>query len=191
MLVAVRPRFSVTYFQFRENGKVVGEMERSLWRETAELDLDDERYSFFRDQVIGGNYVIERKGQILARATKPKWWRSNLDVELFKRSAKLRRPSILTRRFGVFERGRRVGTISRQAMLANRRKLDRQREGTRGLGWVARLWTGVRWRRPRKSRSPRLCNLDHPIWLPPPHQRAKPKKKSAVEQSPIWWKVDL
>ena len=84
MLVAVRPLFSVTYFQFRENGKVVGEMERSLWRETAELDLD---------------------------------------VELFKRSVKLRRPSILLRRFAVFEGGRRVGTIN-PAWLTGRAKID-------------------------------------------------------------------
>jgi hypothetical protein len=82
-----------------------------MWRETAELDLDDGRYSFYRDQVIGGDYVIEHKGQILARASKPKWWRSNLDVELIQRSVKLRRPSILMRRFGVFEGGKRVGTI--------------------------------------------------------------------------------
>ncbi len=51
MLLAVRPLFSPTSFQFRENGKVVGEMERSRWRETAELDYDDGRYSFYRDQV--------------------------------------------------------------------------------------------------------------------------------------------
>ena len=30
MLIAVRQLFSVTHFQFRENGKVVGEMERSI-----------------------------------------------------------------------------------------------------------------------------------------------------------------
>ena len=67
MLVAVRPLFSVTSFSFVEDGKVVGEMERSLLRETAELDLDDGRYSFYRDQAIGGDYVIEHKGQTLAR----------------------------------------------------------------------------------------------------------------------------
>ena len=43
MLVAVQPLFSPTYFQILENGKPVGEIERSFWRETAELDLDDER----------------------------------------------------------------------------------------------------------------------------------------------------
>ena len=123
MLVAVRPLFSMTSFSFVEDGKVVGEMERSLWRETAELDLDDGHYSFYRDQVIGGDYVIEHKGQTLARASRPSWWRSNLDVELFKRSVKLRRPSIFVRRFGVFEGGRRVGIIY-PGWITGRAKID-------------------------------------------------------------------
>jgi hypothetical protein len=118
--------FSVTSFQFRESGTVVGEMERSMWRETAELDLDDGRYSFCRDQVIGDDYVIEHKGQILARATKPKWWRSNLDVELFRRSVKLRRPNILRRRFAVFEGGRRVGIINRDGSQVGQRSTFRR-----------------------------------------------------------------
>ena len=122
MLVAVRRLFSWN-FQFVENGKVVGEMERSLWRETAELELDDGTYSFYRDQVIGGDYVLERKGQILARATRPKWWRSNLDVELFKRSVKLQRRSIFMRRFAAFEHGGRVGIIH-PAWLTGRAKID-------------------------------------------------------------------
>jgi hypothetical protein len=123
MLVAVRPLFSPTYIQFREDGKAVGDMGRSLWRETAELDLDDGRYSFYRDHVIGGDYVIEHKGQTLARASKPSWWRSNLDVELFKRSVKLRRPSIFRRRFAVFEGGRRVGIIN-PGWITGRAKID-------------------------------------------------------------------
>ena len=121
-------------------------MERSLWRETAELDLDDGRYSFYRDQVVGGDYVIERKGQTLARATRPSWWRSNLDVELFKRSVKLRRPSILLRRFAVFEHGRRVGTIN-PAWLTGRAKIDLPPDWTL-LDRVFLFWLcSLMWRR--------------------------------------------
>jgi hypothetical protein len=122
LLVAVRSLFSWN-FQFREGDTVVGEMEVSRWRETGELDLDDGRYSFYRDQVIGGDYVISHKGDIIARATRPSRWRSHLDVELFRRSVKLRRPSIFMRRFAVFEGGRRVGTIY-PAWLSGRAKID-------------------------------------------------------------------
>jgi hypothetical protein len=47
LLVAVRMLFSWN-FQFRENGKIVGEMNRSLLCEAAEVDLDEGRYSFRR-----------------------------------------------------------------------------------------------------------------------------------------------
>jgi hypothetical protein len=145
MLVAVRRLFSWN-FQFLDNGQVVGEMEASLWRETAEFDLGDGRYSFYRDQVIGGDYVLERKGQILARATKPSWWRSDLDVELFKRSVKLRRPSIFKRRFGVFEGGRRVGIIY-PGLFAGRAKIDLPSDWT-VLDRVFLFWLcSLMWRR--------------------------------------------
>ena len=90
---------------------MVGQLNGSWLRETAELDLGDESYSFYRDQIVGGDYVIDHHGQTLARATKLKWYRADLDVELFKRAVKLRRPFVFSRRFGVFEGNMRVGTI--------------------------------------------------------------------------------
>jgi hypothetical protein len=134
-------------FQFRENGKIVGEMNRALLREAPEVDLADGRYSFYRDQVIGADYVIEHKGQILARSTRPKWWRSNLDVELFKRSVKLRRASIFMRRYGAFEGDRRAGTIH-PAWLIGRAKIDLPSDWTvldrAFLFWLCSLmWTRV------------------------------------------------
>jgi hypothetical protein len=72
-LAAVRSLFLVPQFGLQGNGRVVGEMERSLWRETARLYLDDVRYSLFRDHVIRDDHVIERQGHVLARATKPTW----------------------------------------------------------------------------------------------------------------------
>lgn len=145
MLVAVRRLFSMD-FQFRENGKIAGEMKGSLLREMADLELDDGTYSLYRDQVIGGDYVLERKGQILARATKPSWWRSDLDVELFKRSVKLRRPSIFIRRFAVFEGGRRVGIIN-PAWFTGRAKIDLPPDWTL-LDRVFLFWLcALMWRR--------------------------------------------
>jgi hypothetical protein len=122
LLVAVRTLFSWN-FKFIENGTVVAEMEASQWRETAELDLDDGRYSFYRDQIIGGDYVIDHKGRTIARASRPSRWRSHLDVELFRRSVKLRRSSIFMRRFAVLEHGRRVGVIS-PGWIPGRAKID-------------------------------------------------------------------
>jgi hypothetical protein len=142
LLVAIHPLFKQNSFELRENGQSVGELDGSWWRETAELDLDDGRYSFYRDQIIGGDYVIDHKGQTLARATRPKWWRTNYDVELFKRSVKLRRPFFLLRRYAVFEHGRRVGTIY-PAWLSGRAKIDLPSDWTvldrAFLFWLASL----------------------------------------------------
>ena len=129
LLVAVRPLFSPTQFQFVENGKVVGDMERSLWRETAELDLDDGRYSFYRDQVIGGDYVLEHTRQIRTRASGPSWWRSNLG----RRSCSKRRPGCADRPSsdalrGVRRTGRR-GAFVNPGWITGRAKTDLPRPG--------------------------------------------------------------
>jgi hypothetical protein len=111
LLVATRRLFSWN-FEFRDDGRIVGQMQAGLSRERADLDLDDGTYSLYRDQVIGGDYIMDRGGRTFARASKPLWWRSNLDVTLRERSVALRRPFFLSRRFGVFERDRQVGSIS-------------------------------------------------------------------------------
>lgn len=111
LLEAIRPLFSPATYRLRDNGAFIGELNGSWLRETAELDLGDTSYSFYREQIVGGDYIIDHKGTTVARATKLKWYRSDLDVELFKRSVKLRRPFVLSRRFGVFEADNRVGTI--------------------------------------------------------------------------------
>ena len=145
MLVAVRSLFSWN-FRFVEDGNVVGELEGSQWREIAELDLNDGRYSFYRDQVIGGDYVIDHKGRTLARASRPSRWRSHLDVELFKRSVKLRRPSIFMRRFAVIEHGRRVGTIY-PSWFTSRGKIDLPPDWT-ALDRIFLWWLcSLMWRR--------------------------------------------
>jgi hypothetical protein len=133
-------------FELLENGTTVGTVEASAWRETAQVDLAEGTYSFYRDQVFGGDYILDQHGTTLARATKPKWWKSDLDVELFKRSAKLRRPFFLSRRFGVFEHGRQVGSIS-PAAFTGRAKIDLPEDWTL-IDRVFLFWLcSLMWRR--------------------------------------------
>ena len=112
VLLEVVPKTFSVNLDIREDGKAVGELERALVRETARLDLEDRSYSFYRDQLFGGDYILDHKGQSIARATKPMWWKADIDVELGKRSVKLRKTSLVLRRFAVIEDGRQVGTIS-------------------------------------------------------------------------------
>lgn len=128
MLEAVSQSFT-TNLQFREDGKVVGEMDRALVLETARVDLDDGTYSFYRDQVFGGDYILDGKGQTLARASKPLWWKADIDVELSRRGVKLRKTSIAFRRFAVFEGANQVGMIS-PTLVSGGAKIDLPPEWT-------------------------------------------------------------
>ena len=122
MLEAVAQSFT-TNLQFRQDGKVVGEMDRALVRETARVDLDDGTYSFYRDQVFAGDYILDGKGQTLARASKPMWWKADIDVELSRGSVKLRKTSIAFRRFAVLEGGNQIGMIS-PTLVSGGAKID-------------------------------------------------------------------
>lgn len=115
--------------QIREDSKVVGEMERALLRETARVDLDDGTYSFYRDQVFAGDYVLDARGEILARAVKPLWWKPDIDVDLSKRNVKLRKTSVVFRRFAVIEGGTQVGIIS-PTLVSGGAKIDLPTEWT-------------------------------------------------------------
>lgn len=114
--------------------------------------------SFYRDHVIGGYYVNAHKGQTLARTTKPSWWRSNLDVELFKRSVKLRRPNSFRRRFAVFEAGRRVGIIQRDERKRRLRGPFTNKARTHDF-FVRNNWPLLNDRKRRDPTRPHSCFL--------------------------------
>lgn len=122
LLEAVPVSFSIN-LQFREDGKMVGEMDRAFVRESARVDLDDGSYSFYRDGLVDGDYLLDGHGQTMARATKPMWWKADIDVELSRRSVKLRKTSVAFRRFAVFEGGKQVGMIS-PTLVSGGAKID-------------------------------------------------------------------
>jgi hypothetical protein len=122
LLEAVAQSFT-TNLQFRQDGKVVGDMDRALVRETARVDLDEGTYSFYRDHLFAGDYILDGKGETLARASKPMWWKADIDVELSGRSVKLRKTSIAFRRFAVLEGGNQVGMIS-PTLVSGGAKID-------------------------------------------------------------------
>jgi hypothetical protein len=94
MLAAIPTGFFSSKFRLEDNAALVGEIEASMWRERAQLELKDGTYSLYRTNVTSGDFVAERQGQVVARATKTSFWRDDFDVEIGKRQLKLRKSSI-------------------------------------------------------------------------------------------------
>ena len=64
LLEACPVSFSIN-LHFREDGKDVGDMDRALVRESARVDLDDGSYSFYRDGLVDGDYLLDGQGRTL------------------------------------------------------------------------------------------------------------------------------
>jgi hypothetical protein len=124
MLAAIPTGFFSSKFRLEDNAALVGEIEASMWRERAQLELKDGTYSLYRTNVTSGDFVAERQGQVVARATKTSLWRDDFDVEIGKRQLKLRKPSIWNRAYAVLDAGKQVGTISSTTIFTRRAVID-------------------------------------------------------------------
>jgi hypothetical protein len=121
MLEAIPTNLFATKFWLQQDNKLLGEIGAAFWGENARLDLEDGSYGLYRDGLLGGDYVLERKGEILARASKRSAFKNNFEVQLPDRRLELRRPSAwswnrlrLTRnapRFDLFDAEEPVGSI--------------------------------------------------------------------------------
>jgi hypothetical protein len=74
--------------------------------------------------LFSGDWIIERSGKAVARATKPSALQNRFEVALPNRMVVLRRLSLFTRRFGVFDGETQIGTISPQGIFTRRATVD-------------------------------------------------------------------
>ena len=124
MLEAVPANFFSTRFVLRDDGKLVGELDSSMWRESAQLELGEGSYLLYREGLWSGEFIMERNGQVVARAVKPSMWLYNFDVAFGSRTVALRRLSVWRRRFGVFESDKQAGSIYPVGMMTRRANVE-------------------------------------------------------------------
>jgi hypothetical protein len=67
---------------------------------------------------------MERDGKVIARASKPSFFKCTLEVELPNRRLTLRKLSPWKRRFGLFEGEKQIGNISPLGSFSRRAQID-------------------------------------------------------------------
>jgi endo-1,4-beta-mannosidase len=124
MLQAITKGILSRSFQLEQENQLIGEFDPSLWREKAQLELEDGTYELYREGAYRGDFLLEKNGKIVARAAKPSAFRGQFEVEVSNRRLVLRKPSIWNRRFGVFDGEKEIGAIQPLGLLRRRTNID-------------------------------------------------------------------
>ena len=71
MLEAIPTDILSTNFRLQQQNELLGEVDTSILREKARIELEDGTYQLYRERPFSGDFVLEHNGKIVARATKP------------------------------------------------------------------------------------------------------------------------
>lgn len=125
MLQAVPKNIFANGFFLQEQDVLLGEIDSSIWREKARLEVEQATYLLYREGYFSGAFVLERDGTVVARALKPSAIYNTFEVEVpNSRHLALRKLSVLHRRFGLFDGERQIGTIYPLHAFTRRTQID-------------------------------------------------------------------
>lgn len=124
MLEAVPTDLFSHRFLLQDQNQVVGEMEMAFWSEKAQLELPDATYLLYREGWFSGDFLLERNGIVVARATKTSALRNTFEVQLPNGQAVFRKPSHWKRMFAVFDGDKELGNVSPRGWLTRRADID-------------------------------------------------------------------
>jgi hypothetical protein len=111
MIEAVpKSAFSKDFILRSGNGELA-ELDVSGWRESAEFELEGVLHRLYRESPLG-DFVLERDGTVIARATKPSAFRATFRLQVSGHDLTLRKISVWRRDFGVFDGEEMVGRIA-------------------------------------------------------------------------------
>ncbi|MBC7789816.1 MAG: hypothetical protein H7Z74_07705 [Anaerolineae bacterium] len=124
MLEAIPKNIFSTRFQFQQKNELLGELDNSIWREKARVELKDGTYVLYREGRFSGYFLIEHNGRLVARASKPSALRNTFEVEVAGRQLVLRQLSIWKRRFGLFNGDKQIGSIYPLRVVSRHAHID-------------------------------------------------------------------
>jgi hypothetical protein len=124
MLEAVPKNIFSTNFRLQQQNQLLGEVDTSIWREKAQLELEDGTYQLYRENLFSGDFILEHDGKLVAWASKPSAFENRFDVELPNRRLVLRKVSFWNRRFGVFDGEKQIGSIYPLSLFTRRSNIE-------------------------------------------------------------------
>lgn len=139
MIEAVPRGIFSSGFQLQQDGRLVADLDVSSWREKADAQIDGETFRLYREGMMSGVFVLEWNGKTLARATKPSVFSDRFELEVGNRSFTLRKESMWSRRFGLFEGEQQVGRVAPAGMFTRRTLVELPAD------WPASVQTFVFW----------------------------------------------
>jgi hypothetical protein len=82
------------------------------WREKGVVTIGDDEHRVYREGMVSGDFVIERGGEVLARASKPSAFRNTIVITHGGRQYTLRKKSVWKRAFVLLEGDTNIGSLS-------------------------------------------------------------------------------
>lgn len=126
-------------FQLQQDGRTIADLDVSSWREKAGVQIDGETFGMYREGMMSGAFVLEWNGRTLARAIKPSVFSDRFELEIGNRSFTLRKESMWSRRFGLFEGEQRVGGVTPAGVFTRRTLIELPAD------WPSSVQTFVFW----------------------------------------------
>ena len=99
-------------FTVREAERHLAHADVSSWAEKGVLTIGGVAHRVYREGLSHGDYLLERDGRVLARATKPSAFRNRILIRHDDRTYELDKRSFWTRTFVVRSGGTEVGVIA-------------------------------------------------------------------------------
>ncbi len=123
MIEAVPTGFWRNDFMLHSSDGSLVELDVSSWREKAEFDLQGARYRLYREGILG-DFVLERDGTVIARATKTSAFRAKFELDVNGHALTLKKLSPWRRGFGVYDGEVTVGSIAPVKWYSKRSEID-------------------------------------------------------------------
>jgi hypothetical protein len=143
--LAPRHWYSWDFFVF-DGDRQLAEFDLSSWREKGLVWVDGVDYRLYRESPFG-DFVLERAGSVIARATKPSAFRREFVIKYKEKPYTLRAKSAFGRTFMVLDGRTEVGSLAPESWLGRKAKVTLPDDWPFLLKSFAMWLTIVHWKR--------------------------------------------